>query len=86
MLDKYIGTSNYREHVFLQHPMVPDQVKSSLTRVLELHLTDRELKASVIKKIFSGCQNVSVLQVILGPGLKFRFDPAIENQMQKIFT
>ena len=82
-LDKNIGTNNYREHVFLQHPLVPNQVKNSLSGVLNFKFISNRPKASVVEKMFYEYRNTSVIMVELNQRVKFRFNSTIENQMRK---
>ena len=82
-LDENIGINNYREHVFLQHPLVPDQVKNSLTKVLNFKFLDDGAEAFVVKNMFSEYKNTSVIVVELNQGVTLRFNQTIEHQMRK---
>ena len=89
-LDETLGT-NYREHMFLQNPLVPESVRISVTKLISItdntkRSTEVKPYLSNIKIIASKYQEFSVLNVSIEESVNLVFNKTLELQLQEVFN
>ena len=80
-LDETLGT-NYREHMFLQNPLVPETVRKSMTRLISI-TNNTELRAETFASKY---QEYSVLTVSIEETANLALDKTLELQLQEVLN
>ena len=82
-LDETLGT-NYREHMFLQNPLVPENIRKSVTELISI--TDNIKTRRDVETFASKYQEFSVLMVSIEETLNLVFNRTLELQLQEVFN
>ena len=76
----------YREHMFLSNVLVPQEVKNSKSKPINISSNAlAKYDKRFIKEYFSMYSNVSVITVLLSKDLHFTFDKNITIKFKRIF-
>ena len=82
-LDETLGT-NYREHMFLQNPLVPENIRKSVTELI--NITDNNKTRTYAETFASKYQEFSVLMISIEESVNLVFNRTLELQLQEVFN